>query len=106
MPDRFLPAFDRLILHRLKQPRLFTQFVQDVLVDGATNLLTVAPQDIPALGEAAEKFNLDFDDAYQYAVARRHDLMIVTFDGDFDRTVLGRRTPDDIVKALDSEQTP
>jgi len=29
---------------------------------------------------------LDFDDAYQYALAEKHDLIIVSFDSDFDKT--------------------
>jgi len=36
--------------------------------------------------KAAEKFNLDFDDAYQYAISEKYDLMIMSFDSDFDRT--------------------
>jgi hypothetical protein len=40
-----------------------------------------------------EQYNLDFDDAYQYAAAEIYDLMIVSFDGDFDRTQRGRTTP-------------
>lgn len=95
-----------VILHRLKQPRVFTQFVQDVLVEGFVHLLTVGPDQMGSLGEVAEKFSLDFDDAYQYVVASRYDLMIVTFDGDFDRTELGCRSPIEIIHMLDSEPDP
>jgi hypothetical protein len=34
----------------------------------------------------AQRFNLDFDDAYQYTVAEKHGLEIISFDNDFDRT--------------------
>jgi len=44
------------------------------------------------------KFGLDFDDAYQYAVAARYGLTIVSFDSDFDRTERGRRTPGDLLE--------
>ena len=45
----------------------------------------------------AQRFNLDFDDAYQYAVAEKYNLEIVSFDTDFDRTERRRKTPDEIV---------
>lgn len=52
--------------------------------------------DVPA---AMQQYRLDFDDAYQYTVAEKHDLTIVSFDHDFDRTPRGRRTPADILNA-------
>jgi predicted nucleic acid-binding protein len=42
---------------------------------------------------ASKNFNLDFDDAYQYAVAEKHGLNIVSFDADFDRTEKKRKVP-------------
>jgi hypothetical protein len=48
--------------------------------------------------EIANRFHLDFDDAYQYAVAEKHDLQIVSFDTDFYRTERGRKTPDEVVQ--------
>jgi len=46
---------------------------------------------------SAQRFGLDFDDAYQYAVAERYGLTIISFDGDFDRTARGRKTPEDLI---------
>jgi predicted nucleic acid-binding protein len=45
----------------------------------------------------AAKFDLDFDDAYQYSAAIRHGLKIVSFDADFDRTTEGRLLPTDVL---------
>jgi hypothetical protein len=39
--------------------------VRDVLLDGETHLLTVPPDAMPELAGVAQKFDLDFDDAYQ-----------------------------------------
>jgi hypothetical protein len=47
----------------------------------------------------AERFDLDFDDAYQYVAAEKDNLAIVSYDGDFDRTKLGRRTPLQLLEA-------
>ena len=41
---------------------------------------------------------MDYDDAYQYAVAEKHNLIIVSLDRHFDMTDRGRRTPDEILK--------
>ena len=43
------------------------------------------------------KFKLDFDDAYQYVAADKYDLIIVSFDTDFDTTEKGRKTPKEIL---------
>ena len=42
---------------------------------------------------ASKEFNLDFDDAYQYALAKKYNLKIVSFDSDFDKTDLERLLP-------------
>ncbi len=42
------------------------------------------------------KFNLDFDDAYQYVAAEKYTLTLVSFDADFDRTERGKKTPGEI----------
>ena len=92
-----------VILTRLKQSHIFIRFVQDVLIDGSALLVTVPPNEAAALVNSAEKFDLDFDDAYQYVAAKRHDLTIVSLDRDFDRTDLIRRTPVEIIQTLDSD---
>jgi len=44
----------------------------------------------------ARQFNLDFDDAYQYALAECYGFAIVSFDTNFDRTERGRKTPSQV----------
>lgn len=48
-----------------------------------------------------DRFNLDFDDAYQYVSATSEDLNLVSLDDDFDDTDLDRWTPLDVI---DQEQ--
>jgi len=45
------------------------------------------------VADVESEFKLDFDDAYQYVSAEKNELTIVSFDSDFDRTKLGRKTP-------------
>jgi len=44
------------------------------------------------------QFKLDFDDAYQYVAAEKYGLTLVSFDADFDRTRLGRKTPEEVLR--------
>lgn len=91
-----------VILSRLGQSAVLPPFVDDVLVQGGVALVSVEPEAMHEVVAAMDRFSLDFDDAYQYVAAGQSGAAIVSFDGDFDRTDLGRRTPADIL----SEQTP
>ena len=59
-------------------------------------MIGLDPEDVPVLASASTRFNLDFDDAYQYSVAVINGLDIISFDSDFDRTEKGRKVPDSI----------
>ena len=57
-------------------------------------------EDLAALAftkKADAQFQLDFDDALHYATAKKHNFTLVSFDHDFDRTDLPRKTPSDIL---------
>lgn len=82
-----------LVLQRLNQKDALLRFVQDAFVEGSVTLIHLEPQDTQSLVLATEQFNLDFDDAYQYVAAEKHDLAIVSFDSDFDRTPRKRKAP-------------
>jgi predicted nucleic acid-binding protein len=85
-----------VLLTRRNQSEILLPFVQDVFIDGAVRLVNLEPQDTPNIVAAINQYNLDFDDAYQYVAAQRHNLIIVSFDNDFNRTPEGRRTPAEI----------
>ena len=86
-----------LVLTRLKRPRSAIDLVNDLFVNGQVGLLTVPSNEIESLLSAMERFNLDFDDAYQYVAAERNDLTLVSFDSDFTQTSRGRKTPAEIL---------
>ncbi len=85
-----------IILLGLKKAKLLIRFVRDTVLDAGVNLVRFEAKDIEDIVIAAQKFNLDFDDAYQYTVAEKYNLKIISFDSDFDRTKRGRITPDKI----------
>lgn len=82
-----------VVMIRLKRAEVLVRFVQDVFVDAAIALVRLEPVDMDRVVQVSREFNLDFDDAYQYVAAEKHGLTIVSFDTDFDRTRLGRKTP-------------
>ena len=86
-----------VILSRLKRTPTIVDFVEDVVIEGAVGTVSVSPEDTTAVISAMNGFKLDFDDAYQYVAAAQNDLVIVSFDNDFDRTTRGRKTPAEIL---------
>jgi hypothetical protein len=86
-----------VILRRLNRLEVLLSFVQDVFIDSSVVLISLEPQDTQNLVAVMNQFNLDFDDAYQYVAAEKHNLTLVSFDGDFDGTTRGRKTPAEIL---------
>ncbi len=72
---------------------IFLRAVKDLLFTGGMTLLRLIPSDLADVARRAKQFGLDFDDAYQYVAADKHNLVIVSFDADFDRTERGRKQP-------------
>jgi len=87
-----------VVLCKLDQKETLLRFTQDVFVHGAVDLVHVAPKKTERLVSVMRQFNLDFDDAYQYVAAEENDLILISFDTDFDRTELGRKTPVEAMK--------
>jgi len=92
-----------IIMVRLNQEEAFLQFIRDAFIEGAAILVTLKPEDMPQLLQVIDRFNLDFDDAYQYTAAEKYDLTLISFDSDFDRTPRGRKTPAQILEELAKE---
>ena len=87
-----------IVLSRLKCVDAFLQFVRDAFIDGDVSIVCLGPEGMAKVVGAMQRFNLDFDDAYQYVVAERYGLTIVSFDADFDRTERGRKVPKDFLE--------
>ena len=85
-----------IILFRLKKYELFTSFVEDMIINGM-EILSSTPEDLMKLDRTVQQYNLDFDDAYQYMLAEKHQLQLISFDKDFDSTKIGRKEPSEIV---------
>jgi Predicted nucleic acid-binding protein, contains PIN domain len=85
-----------VILFKLKKESVFDDFLE-YLFKSEISVARLSLKDMKQLVLIKQKFNLDFDDAYQYVVAEKFNLIIVSFDSDFDKTYLGRKTPNDLI---------
>jgi predicted nucleic acid-binding protein len=72
-----------VILFRQRKEMVFKAFFEDVSIN--TRIVSLARESYLKLPEIKQRFNLDFDDAYQFQVARDYELAIVTMDKDFNR---------------------
>jgi len=86
-----------IIMTRLNKDEIFEDFLSDVLEDSGVKRVCLSIGDLKQVIQVARKFRLDFDDAYQYVAAEKNDLCLVSFDADFDRSEMGRRTPSEIL---------
>jgi hypothetical protein len=85
-----------VIYLREHKSREFLTFVHEDIIASGIRVISLTTDNFSKITEAANRFHLDFDDAYQYAVAERYGLSIVSFDKDFDRTERGRLEPQDL----------
>lgn len=72
-----------VIALRRQQAALFKDFLNDSLPNLA--LLHLDRAGYPAIARANADFGLDFDDAYQFTLAKAHGLTLVTQDRHFER---------------------
>ena len=82
-----------LLLFRRRQHNVFKSFLRDLTIRAGITVISVSMDEMEAVIDVSQKFSLDFDDSYQYVAAQEQDLILVSFDADFDRTTRGRKTP-------------
>lgn len=85
-----------IILFKLKKPGLFISFVKDMVENGMV-ILSLSPRELIDLDNVSTRFDLDFDDSYQYLAARNNDLQLISFDKDFNRTDINRKEPQALI---------
>jgi predicted nucleic acid-binding protein len=70
-----------VILFKNNREDIFNSFALDVL--DHISIVSLPKKSYKNLADLRERVSLDFDDSYQFAVAREYGLSIVTMDGDF-----------------------
>lgn len=87
-----------VIYLREHKSREFLTFVNEDLIASGIRVIFLESDNYSKITDAADRFHLDFDDAYQYAVAEQYGLSLISFDKDFDRTVKGRVEPQNLFR--------
>jgi len=85
-----------IILFGLGKFELFSSFLDDMIVDGI-EILSLQSVELKSLHGIAQS---DFDDAYQYSVAEKYNLQLISFDQDFDRSKRKKKEPSEILRNL------
>jgi len=86
-------------LFRADHHETLRSFIREMILATGTTAVSLDLDDMDMVLAAAHDFGLDFDDSYQYAIAKKMGLTIVSFDRDFDRTDRGRKTPAEVLSA-------
>ncbi len=71
------------ILFRYGKEDIFHKFVEDVMPN--TKLLSLPMELYREVVNVRKSLSLDFDDAYQYSIAKYYGLRVVTMDKDFEK---------------------
>jgi uncharacterized protein len=93
-----------VILTKLNKKDAFIDLVDDLFINGEVSLVSLKPSDMDNLIQNMSKLGLDFDDAYQYACAKKFGLEIVTFDKDFKHSNIKIHRPSKITKLFNDFQ--
>ncbi len=86
-----------IILAKLKEYETAKMFLEDINTSGV-NILTIESNNLYKVVDAIKNFNIDFDDAYQYYLSKKYNLVLVSFDKDFDKTDIERKTPKELLQ--------
>ena len=70
-----------VILFRYGKYEAYSRFILDVL--SKIELISLPKNEYDLVSQISNRYNLDFDDAYQTAIADFSGLQIVTLDNDF-----------------------
>jgi len=75
--------FIGIILFKYNKEDIFQKFIEDIVPN--VKLLSLPMEKYIEVINVKKSLNLDFDDAYQYSVAKYYGLKIVTMDKDFEK---------------------
>lgn len=72
-----------IILFKSNKKKNFQKFVNDVIPK--IEIITLPKEAYKDLADICSELGLDFDDAYQFSLAKEYNLQIVTMDRDFEK---------------------
>lgn len=88
-----------IITQKYNKIKIFEKFINDIFNIGEVNFVRLEISDLNKLTQYISNRNLDFDDAYQLTCAETLGLEIVSYDKDFDKAKVKRKTPAHIINS-------
>lgn len=85
-------------LARVGKTRELLTFLTGIVETKGLTIYTTSVNEEKDAVAFIKKFSFDFDDALQYYVSKKLDLVLVSFDHDFDRTDIQRLEPHKVIK--------
>ncbi len=76
----------------------YKQFISDLFSGGEVWRIQLIEDNTQSIAETAEKYALNFHDAYQYVAAQLYNLTMVSYNEAFDATERGRKVPADLLE--------
>ena len=95
-----------ILLLRRQRGSQWERFLKEIILSGRVEILVLSVAELASIAGVAQQLALDFDDAYQYVTAEVHNLTLVSFDHDFDKTPRGRQTPQAINQLTAAQNQP
>lgn len=75
----------------------FESFCEDIFKEDRVKRISLGIDDTYSVLKNIRKYKLDFDDAYQFTTAHKHNLKLLSYDRHFDKTPIKRVIPGDII---------
>ena len=75
----------------------FKEFCNDIFETDKVKRLSLEIVDIEKVLKNIKNYKIDFDDSYQLTVAQKFNLILLSYDKDFDSTPIKRIVPGDII---------
>ncbi|WP_456401518.1 type II toxin-antitoxin system VapC family toxin [Persephonella sp.] len=85
-----------IILTKFKEFETEDLFLDDI-IDSGVKVVSIDSHNLKEVLKVMKEYNIDFDDAYQYFIAKKYNLVLVSFDKDFDKTDIPRKVPGDFI---------
>jgi uncharacterized protein len=86
-----------VILSRLKKLDTLNIFLTDLFINGQIGQIALEPLDLITVADNIKKYSLDFDDSYQFTVAEKFAMTLITFDKDFKTAGIKKKSPQEII---------
>ena len=85
-----------IILFNNKKEETFISLTNELILN-EVSVVAIPLEKLQEVEKTSKEFKLDFDDAYQYCLAKTYSLQLISFDKDFDRTDIKRKEPQELL---------